>query len=211
MKKRISISKYVAAFSISLLIIVLGIILGQTIANEKFNEISSELERTKSYILGLDLQSKLLTDENLCKVDVFDLTKDKVYAGRQVSYLENVLGKNDKNVLQIKENYLLLSLDQYLLVKKVSEICDKKINIIIFFYSNNYNYTESENQGHVLDYIYDKYPESTVVYAFDVDIDNPALNVFKTLNDVQIVPTVIINDIKYEDFRSRKNIESLLS
>lgn len=208
--RKINISKYVAAFSVTILILIIGIILGQAISNEKYNSVSDLLDSTKTYIMSLDLQSKLLSGSSLCGADVFSLTREKTYSGQQLTYLENVLGKTNPEVLKAKENYLLISLNQYILVSKWVSICNKNITVILFFYSNKVNGIDSQNQGYVLDYIFAKYPQSVVTYAFDVDIDNPALNALKQINNIHVVPTLVINGTNYEGFQSKDKIESLL-
>jgi hypothetical protein len=161
-------------------------------------------------ITGAILQANILEGE-LCKYDVLGITgQEKVDLGRQVEEMESVRGKEDKEVLRLKEEYALLSLNQLLLVEKWKSECNKNISVIIFFYSNVENATESEEQGIVLDSIYGKYPDKISTYVFDIKTDNPAVNVLKKKYEVNTVPTLIINEKVYPGFQSMEKIESLI-
>ena len=110
----------------------------------------------------------------------------------------------------LKQDYSLLSIRQWLLLKQVKEKCSKNINIILFFYSNKDNSTESESQGYVLDYLYEKYPDNLVIYAFDFDEDNPALNTIKSIYEIKIAPSVVVNEKRLSGLQSKEKIERLL-
>ncbi len=111
----------------------------------------------------------------------------------------------------MKQDYSLLSIRQWLLVKQFKEKCNKDINIILFFYSNKVNVSESESQGYVLDYLYEKRPDDVVIYAFDMEDDNPALNTIKVIYGVKQVPSVVINERLFQEFQPKERIERLLS
>jgi hypothetical protein len=210
LKRKLSMVRYIQTLIITLSIFALGVFLGFYISEIRIREMLSSYEYLRLKITGAILQANILEGE-LCKYDVLGITgKEKVELGRQVEEVENIRGKADKEVLRLKEDYSLLSINQLLLLKKWKNECNKNVSIILFFYSNINNATKSEEQGLVLNYIYAKYPNRVSTYAFDVDIDNPAVNVLKKKYDIRIVPTLVINEKVYPDFQSREKIEGLI-
>jgi len=99
------------------LIFIIGILLSQTITSKSSKEILKTQKEVKNYLLSLNLQFEIAS-EYICRVDVFDLTKEKVYLGRQIDVLEKNLGKENEIVKDLKQDYSLLSIRQWLLVKQ---------------------------------------------------------------------------------------------
>ncbi len=193
----------------TVLIFLVGTLIAYIISSQTSEEIIETQKEVRNYFLSLNLQSEIAS-EYICEVDVFELTKEKAELGKRIDILEKNLGKDHEKVENLKLDYTLLSLRQWLLVKKVKEECNKDTNIIIFFYSNKINRTESESQGYILDYIYEKYPEKVVIYAFDINQDTPALNTIKTIYQVKKAPTVIINENLFAGLQTKEQLESLL-
>jgi hypothetical protein len=209
-KRNFSTGRYIEAFIVTLSIFALGVFLGYYISEIRIKEMFLEYEELRLKISGAMLETKILEDE-LCKYDVLGITgNEKVELGREVERLETLRGKTDKDVLRLKEEYELLSINQMLLVGKWKEECNKNISIIIFFYSNLQNVTESENQGFVLDYVYEKHPNKVSIYAYDMDIENPAITTLKRKYGIVVVPTLVINGEVCPGFQSKERIESLI-
>ena len=130
------------------------------------------------------------------------------FLGFKLTLLEKEMDKDDPELIGLKTQYTLLSIRQWLLLERVEEMCGDTPVTILFFYSNEDNREMNEEQGYILDYIYDKYSELVVIYAFDYDLDTPALNTLKTLYAVEDTPTLIIESEKFEGFQSTYTIEN---
>jgi hypothetical protein len=208
--RKLSLNKYTSIFLMTFLIFLVGILISQRISTRSSKELLKTQKEVRNYLLSLDLQSEIAS-EYICRVDVFSLTEEKFSLGKQIDILEKNIGKENEVVEDLKQDYWLLSIRQWLLVKKFKEECDPGINIIIFFYSNKVNTSQSESQGYVLDYLYEKYPEKIVTYAFDIDENNPALRAIKTIYGIERAPSLVINEELLEGFQSKDNIENILN
>ena len=201
--------KYAAAFSITTLIFLIGLIIGQLIAETRLKEFTLFSRSLRTSLLSISTQEELAT-EYLCKTDVFKLTEEKAKLGRNLAILEKKLGKKDPIVLELKKEYSLLSIRQWLLVKKFKEECNKNLIIILFFYSNERNASLSEAQGYVLDFLYQKYPEKIVIYAFDVDLDLKIIDLLEEIFEIKQVPSLVINGKTYYGLKTRSEIEKII-
>ena len=210
LERKLSKGRYVQTLVITISIFMLGVFIGFFISEKMISKMLSSYDEIRLKVAGATLETSILEGE-LCRYDILGVTgKERFDLGKQVEEMENVRGKTDEQVLRLKEEYTMLSVNHLLLVEKWKKECNRNVSIIIFFYSNKENFTESENQGFVLDYIYTKYPNKISTYAFDVDIDNPVINAMKRKYDVNVIPTVIINDRVYLGFQSKEKIESLI-
>lgn len=208
--RKISLSKYVSVFSIAFFIFMIGVLVSEKISSKNSESILKVQKELTNYLLSSNLQSEIVS-EYICKVNVFEITKEKVDLGKKIEVLEKNLGKENGMVKDLKEDYSLLSIRQWLLVKKVKEACNKDINIVLFFYSNEVNASISESQGYILDYLYEKHSDSVVIYAFDIDENNPALNTIKEIYEIKETPSIVVNEKLFTELQSKEKIESLLS
>lgn len=204
--RNISVSKYAAAFSITALVFILGMFVGQFVGNDKIDRITEIEGKARLNLLGLNVQSNLIKQQ-LCTSDLFSLTEDRSRIGREVDALEKIFGTENPLVLNLKEEYILLSINQMLLVQEYRQRCNEDFNTIIFFYSNAHNKAEAENQGYVLDYIYGNYNSTVAIYAVDADISNVAVQTLKDIYNITYYPSLVINDQKYEGLQNREFIE----
>ncbi len=210
MDKKIPTSRYVTVLSITVLIFIIGILLGQLIADTRVSGLTEAQENMKSYLLSLNLQNELAS-QFICNIDVFELTRDRTTIGFEVDSLESRLGSKNLEVVRLKKEYSLLSIRQWLLIEEAKEKCNQNYDIILFFYSNEENKTDSQSQGFVLDYLYNKYPDKIVIYSFDVNLDDPSLNTLKRVFNVSTAPTVVINGKLYEGFQEFDTLEALIN
>jgi len=209
--KKINKTRYLAVFSIVTFIFLGGVILGQIISENKVSEIVKTQKELRTYLLSLDLQT-VLASEYICDIDIFELTEEKTNLGQEIEFLEEKLGKDNSDIIGLKQEYSLLSIRQWLLLERAKKECNKKLITIIFFYSNKENASISESQGYILDYLYkEKYPKHLVIYALDVNIDDPALNTLKTIYGVTRAPSVVIDGKLYDGFIEKDELESIIN
>lgn len=208
--KKINYYKLLAVFAITTLIFISGILIGNYFTEKKLSKINELEKEIRTDIEATELQYILLS-ENLCSIDFDFLTKELEETGSKLTYMENMLGFDNPNVLDLKETYSLIQLRHYLLLKKFSKECNGVFNFIIYFYSNKGDCPKCEQQGFILDYIKKKY-SNTMIYSFDINNNNPAVKTIKLSYNINNVPTVIINDIVFQKFMSVEEIElSLLN
>ena len=208
--RKISWGKYTSVFLMTFLIFMIGIFISQKMSSNTSEDVSKTQKEIGNYLLNLNLQSEIAS-EYICRIDVFSLTEEKFNLGKQIDILEKNIGKEDEVVKELKRDYSLLSIRQWLLVKKFKEKCDNNLNIILFFYSNKVNQTDSESQGYVLDYLYEKHLENIVIYAFDIDEESPALGTIKAIYGVSKSPSLIINEMLFSGFQEKELIERMLN
>lgn len=202
--------KYVAVFSLATLIFISGLIVGQIIAEIRLKDFIAASADLKTSLLAMDTHEKI-AEEYLCDVDIFQLTEEKAELGRHLAFLEEKYGRKDRRVLALKKEYSLLSIRQWLLMRKYKEQCYEDLTIILFFYSNERNVSDSELQGSILDYIYHSHPEKVVIYAFDYDLDLEAINTLEEIYGIKQVPSIVVNQKVYAGLTKSETIEKLLA
>lgn len=204
--RKVSMDKYIAIFLTTLLAFIAGIFISQKISEYTSRDLTKTQNELKNYLLGLDLQLKIAS-EYICKVDIFKITKEKAEIGEKIDILEKNMGKESQTVKELKKEYFLLSIRQWLLIKQFKDECNPKINIVLFFYSNKNNQTESEAQGYILDYLYEKNPQNLIIYALDIDERDPALDTIKAIYGINQAPSIVVNEKVFSGLQEKETIE----
>ncbi|NNM83764.1 hypothetical protein HKL94_00910 [Candidatus Parcubacteria bacterium] len=158
--------------------------------------------------LSLDTQFSLLETapcESLASSTT--LSSELADFDNRLSYAENQLGSNDAQVIQLKENYSLLEIRDYLITKRLAETCGTKPITVLYFYSNNGTCSDCNRAGYALSYLRNTYPLLRV-YSFDYDLDLGALKTLITIAKVKdILPAFVINGKHYYGFTSLADLE----
>lgn len=186
------------ALVLTVLLFGSGIWIGNYLASYRIDDVVNAEQELRTNLIALNLQSELLEGE-LCNVDINELTEGKFEMGRKIEALESQKGYSDPEIMQLKSMYSLLSIQQYLLVKKQNEQCGFSVEPILFFYDNVNQLGSSQTQGYILDYVYEKTDGAVAIFALSVDASNPAVESLMKLYDVdrEDAPVVIIKGETY--------------
>lgn len=115
--------------------------------------------------------------------------------GDKLAYAEEHLGETDPQVIQLKTEYTLLEIRDYLLTKQLSRTCHVSPTVVLYFYSNNEDACKDEcrRASYDLSYVHQLDPTMRV-YSFDYDLDVEALKTLESLEKVDAkFPAFVIN------------------
>ncbi|OGC85065.1 hypothetical protein A3F55_02250 [Candidatus Adlerbacteria bacterium RIFCSPHIGHO2_12_FULL_53_18] len=122
------------------------------------------------------------------------LSEELTSLAERLSYTENNLGSDNEQVTQLKKQYSLLQIKDYLLMQEISRKCGEKPVFVLYFYSNEGDCDDCTRAGEVLTYLRQEYP-GLRVYSFDYHLDLGALQTLIALRKVTgSLPAFIINN-----------------
>ncbi|MFC1728404.1 hypothetical protein ACFLZ7_03000 [Nanoarchaeota archaeon] len=203
-------SKYVAAFAATAFIFLLIITANNYFDQLRLNRLNNIYQEVRLDTLGAELQYQLFSENPCGALDYVPFTEELYDMGEKLTFMEDRLGKNNQQVLDLKEYYSLLELRHWLFLKKALNDCNIGGNLILYFYSNKGDCSSCEDQGYVLSYIHNKYPE-TYIYSFDFNLDSSALKTLKATHNITTTPALVINEETYSGFMDRGDIEEYIS
>ncbi len=208
-RRRLQTSKYVAAFAMTTLIFVIGMLVGNYVSERKLSTIDELQQDLARRTISSELQYLLLAEHPCQSINSTELTKELFGIGTKLDFMEAKLGKKNQDVIKLKQYYSLLEIRHWLLLKKARDECDFDYDLILYFYSNKGDCDECEQQGFVLSALHKEYPNLNI-YSFDIDIDDPALNGIREIHHVRDAPTVVINNQTFAGFMDKDSIEGIL-
>lgn len=206
--------KYLLAFIITAAIFGTAFYLTTRLDARRLADIRTTQEAISINILSTETQFELLGNLDCDAISANPILSEELnnLAGR-LSVAEENLGQDDAEVIQIKKQYSLLEMKDYLLMKQISEKCPKvKPVSILYFYSNQGDCQDCARQGEVLTYLRQNYP-TLRVYSFDYNLELGALRTLITLAGIDgaRLPAIVVNDKKPAyGFRSLDDMEKLI-
>lgn len=198
---------YIVSFLITALVFATAVATSSFINDRRLSQLQGIEDRISIDILSLETQFDLF--ENIsCK----DIEKNPILSSelnklaQRVDYTEKELGTKDERVVDLKRQYSLLLIKDYVLTQRIEEKCNIKPVVALYFYSNAGDCSECEKTGYVLDYLRETYPELRV-YAFDYNLDLPALRTLINIVGVKpTLPALVIQDTPYYGFMDKDTL-----
>ncbi len=199
----------IIALGITVLIIGTVIYAVSYLDNRRVAELDAIQNQLATDTLSVETQFALL-EEAPCE----DLTEGNTLSatladlGARLVVAEERLGATDPQVLELKKQYTLLEIRDYLLMKRFSKVCSAKTPVALYFYSNEAGAcTDCDRASYALSYLHQTYPNLRV-YSFDYNLDLGAL---KTLIAVEKIkpefPAFVIEGNRTYGFSSLDELQ----
>lgn len=204
-RKNIKSSRYLAAFSLTLVIFLLGYILGTMISEAKLQKVYDLENNIRVESLGNELLFQLVSRDLCDAVNMTSYTEELTETGRRLTYMEGLYGYDSPPVLQLKNYYSLLLIRHWLLSEQLRDKCGIDKPFVLYFYTNQGDCSDCEDQGIVLTGVHKEYPFFNT-YSFDYYQQNPALNFLKERYGIlpSRLPTLVIDNKVYYGFQSKE-------
>jgi len=189
-KRKISLSIYLTAFVLTVLVFSLGVYIGMVIDESAQNKVEGELlELEEDLYLSRIL---LLSEEEVgafCPIyseKLAGVDSERELIGDRLEYLESVRGLYDE---ELKQRYYYLEFENYLLMKKMQENCGEDYVLLLFFYDGGGN---SKTQGETLDAFRAQNP-NVKIFSFDGTSEAAVVDVLKEQYNVSSYPSIVFD------------------
>lgn len=203
--------KYIFVFLITVSVFGTAIAVNNFFYERRLSAVDSIERRITLNLLSSEVQFELLSEAS-CETSSSPILTDEINTlASQLEFLEGSQGKNDPEVLSIKERYSLLQIKDLLLVKEIAKRCGNKPYTIVYFYSNKPGICDDcERQGYVLSALRKEY-QNLRVYTFDYDLTLGGITALKKIYGIgDKLPSIVIDRKVYPGFQSIDQLQRLL-
>lgn len=137
------------------------------------------------------------------------LTEEVSDLGSRLAVAEERLGSKNEQVIELKKQYSLLQIRDYILTKKLKDACDTDPVVALYFYSNAPGAcAECDKASYALSYLREQYP-ALHVYTFDYDLDLGALRTLVGVEKVEArFPAFVINGKRSYGYTTLEEFET---
>lgn len=202
--------KYVIVFFITVALFITAIVVSSKLNEKKFSSLKSIQDKIAVDLLSSEVQYSLLEEQSCSDVTNSVLSQELGNFAEKIEYSENNNIGTIEDLNELKKNYSLLEIKDYLLMKKVTRRCGIKSSFILYFYTTSNECVECTKQSIVLTSLREKYPELRV-YSFDYNLDLSAVKaliaIYKIPNNL---PAIVINEKTYAGFQDMESIEKIV-
>ena len=187
--------RYLLAFIITAAIFGTAFYIAQKLDAERVANIRSTEDSISIDILSSETQFELLGNLDCATIAQNPVLSDELNSlASQLSVAESNLGDANPEVIELKKQYSLLEIKDYILLQNITEKCHLKPVYVLYFYTNNGDCTQCSEVADVLTYLRGEYP-SLRVYSFDYDLDLSALKTLISLYKIKdTLPAIIVNN-----------------
>ena len=124
---------------------------------------------------------------------------------RLEKYNEATYSGNNEEFNLLRREYTLAELRYWMFVKQAKEICPMDAVTLLYFYGAGCESCGA--QGTILTHLKSKFENKLLVFALDADFkDEAMIDILKASYEIKVVPTLIIEDKKYEDMQTEGQI-----
>jgi len=188
--------RYFLAFVITAAIFGTAFYITSRLDNARIANIRTPEDSISIDILSSETQFELLGNLDCSTIAQNPVLSDELNTlASQLSVAEANLGVTNPEVIQLKKQYSLLEIKDYILLQNITNKCGTKPVYVLYFYTNNVACDDCTRVADVLTYLRGEYP-GLRVYSFDYDLDLSALKTLITLHKVngQNLPAIIVNN-----------------
>lgn len=215
-KRRVDWKIYILIGLVTFIFFFSGIFAGVLISKTKIDVLSSQVDQFSSSMKETETMMLFLSiyGEKACDMiyeQMNKLSEESENIGKDVAFLETTKKIDDPYYTTLKKNYMSVMLMHWLYNEKAKADCKTNSTTILFFYSNLYC-KSCKDEGTVLTYLKQKYPENIMLFSFDTDLEITMIKHLGKLYgfEAREDPVIIIEGKKYEKFMNREEIESVL-
>lgn len=194
--------KYIFAFLITAAIFATALFVSNFLAQKRLSEIKEIQDRLSLDILASETESSLLQETSCKQVNKSaPLAHELGDLSNKLSIAERESGSDNLNVQNLKRQYFLLEIRDYLLMKSISQKCKINPTFILYFYSNLDDCPDCQKMGFVLTALHEEFPDLRI-YSFDFNMDLDAIHTLRTIYGLgPQLPVIVINGDPYYGFR----------
>jgi hypothetical protein len=203
-------ARYVIAFVITAAIFATAFYVSTRLDNARIAEIQNTEDAISTDILSTETQFDLLDQVSCESLEQNQTLPSEINTlASRLSSAEQTLGDDNPQVIQLKKQYSLLEIRDYLISKQVDERCGRTSAEVLYFYSNEGNCSDCTDAGYALDAMRATYPKLRV-YSFDYNLNLGALKTLITLEKVQPqFPAFVVENKPSYGFTTLEALEAL--
>lgn len=202
--------RYFIVFLITVAIFLTAIAISDTLSQKRLEDITGIENRIALNLESLETQFEILKDAPCSASDTLLISEDLNTLASKLEHASNTLPPSSIEFENLKRQYALFEIKDYLLMKKIREECKLPTTFILYFFSDDDTCEDCNKMGAVLTYLHEQDP-SLRIYSFDYNLDLPAIksliSVYKIENEL---PALLIEGTPSYGFKDISEMEELL-
>jgi hypothetical protein len=202
-------SRYFIVFFITMLIFIVGILIGIQFTESRIAEVQNRLQADVLQMQSLELEMsvvKQMSNSSICSYIEYrlpEIIQNKVELGRKF----DVTGFPPEQAQILQKQYIISLVNYWMFTELQEKECNIDKPRILFFFKQD---EASREQGRVLDYVVYRSGQNVTVFAFNTQFKEPLIKLMTTRYNITETPTIVIKEEIYTGFQSVVNVTDLV-
>lgn len=206
----INFKKYFIVLIITVTIFATAFYASSFFYNQRIEEIKKLENRVALNFLALEIEADLLAGISCETEYAFLAARDLQELGDKLTYLETQSGRDKEIIQDLKMQYSLFQLKDYLFLRQWSKKCNKNLDFVFYFYSNKGDCEDCTRQGYVLTKLRNENPNLRI-YSFDYNLDIPGVNTLKRFYGIENnLPALVVNRRLVYGFQNEEKLLNMI-
>lgn len=203
-------NRYVAAIVITLVIFVLGFILGAATSERKILEIEQLSRQQEADFSSLQFQFSYLENvpkEQSCVVLSRTLESNLKTLGPSLKKIEGYEASGDvKNpdYVLLKRKYTIANLRYWLLAEKSKQLCGTDEVSMLYFYERGCK--QCNDEGYILEQLKQRLGDNLLIFPIDASVEEPVIDILRAQYKIYGFPSLVIDGKTYPNYMSMQQI-----
>ncbi len=203
----------------TVILFLIGVSLGVFIESWRTQSVKDRYEDLEFELLDAKLRTDFyrIMEADFCDIAIEDNLRfsDRIYEeGKKIDVYEKFNRLGDRLVDE-KKKYTLLKTEFWLNSILLKDKCNAEYSTVVYFYKDEPDTDEEKQmqnvQSRILGDLKEEYGAEIMLVPLPIDLDASVVDSFILLHDIDVVPTVLINeDIKLEGLHDLEDIEKLI-
>lgn len=183
------------ASAFTVLVVVLGVLVGLQMDDMRQDRLSSELDRSNLETETFSVLDTYISrsEEDYCQlmeVQIPDIGERNAQLGSELQRFEAQNLGSDKEYEYIRDRYYNNQLRLYMAMNNYRDRCgDTNQTTVLYFFDES---AESTRMGSVLNEVV--LETETQVFSFNTEVDSPIVDILEEDHNVTDAPTIVVND-----------------
>ncbi|MBI2085662.1 MAG: hypothetical protein HYT71_04075 [Candidatus Aenigmarchaeota archaeon] len=210
MARKLTKNRYVAAFLVTVVVFVLGFILGSATSERKILELEQLSRQQDADFSSLQFQFSYLENvppEQSCVVLSRTLESNLKTLGPSLKKIEGYEASGDtKNLdyILLKRKYTVANLRYWLLAEKSKLMCGTDEVSILYFYGKGCS--QCGDESYILEQLKQRLGDSLLIFPIDASIDEPVTDILRAQYKIYGFPSLVIDGKTYPNYMSMPEI-----
>ena len=203
-------NRYIAAVVITVVVFVLGFILGAATSERKILELEQLSRQQEADFSSLQFQFSYLENvpkEQSCIVLSRTLESNLKTLGPSLKKIEGYEASGDtKNpdYVLLKRKYTIANLRYWLLAEKSKQLCATDAVSVLYFYERGCK--KCNDEGYILEQLKQRLGDNLLVFPIDASIEEPVTDILRAQYKIYGFPSLVIDAKTYSDYMSMQQI-----
>ncbi len=203
-------NRYITAIIITLVIFVLGFILGAATSERKLVEIEQLSRQQDADFNSLQFQFSYLENvpkEQSCIVLSRTLESNLKTLGPSLKKIEGYEASGDvKNpdYVLLKRKYIIGNLRYWLLAEKSKQLCGTDAISVLYFHERGCE--QCGDEGYIFDQLKQRLGDNLLVFSIDASVEEPVIDILRAQYKIYSFPSLVINGKTYQGYMSTQQI-----